>query len=113
MGLDIRLSYKKEETIYEANGRNAFAYVEKWVKGKGARFEDEFYGEDIQLTKKDIDTLIAGAISQYLEDFDSKEELIKDAIGDTHTYFYTEFLGKLLAIKGSEDYEDYYLECDW
>ena len=109
MGLDLRLSYKKEESIYEGNGRTAFAFVKNWVLSKG----EEFYGQDIQLTKEDVDILIESAIVQYLEDFDSKEELIKEAISDYHTYFYTEFLGKLLAIKGSEDYSNYYLECDW
>ncbi len=109
MGLDLRLSYKKEETIYEGNGRNAFAFVRKWVESKGK----EFYGKDIQLTKEDVDTLIEFAITQHSEDFDSKEEILKDAVSHYHTYFYTEFLGMLLAIKGSEDYSNYYLECDW
>lgn len=109
MGLDLRLSYKKEESIYEGNGRIAFAFVRNWVLSKG----EDFYGEDIQLTKEDVETLIESATAQYIEDFDSKEDLIKDAIGDDHEYFYTEFLGKLLAIKGSEDYSNYYLECDW
>ena len=109
MGLDLRLSYKKEEPIYEGNGRAAFAFVRKWVLSKG----EDFYGKDIQLTKEDVDILIDSAIVQYLEDFGTVAEVIKDAISDYHTYFYTEFLGKLLAIKGSEDYSNYYLECDW
>ena len=109
MGLDLRLSYKKEEPIYEGNGRAAFAFVRKWVLSKG----EDFYGKDIQLTKEDVDILIDFAIVQYLEDFGTVAEVIKDAISDYHTYFYTEFLGKLLAIKGSEDYSNYYLECDW
>ena len=109
MGLDLRLSYKKEEPIYEGNGRAAFAFVRKWVLSKG----EDFYGKDIQLTKEDVDILINSAIVQYLGDFGTVAEVIKDAISDYHTYFYTEFLGKLLAIKGSEDYSNYYLECDW
>ena len=109
MGLDLRLSYRKEESIYEGNGRTAFAFVRNWVLNKG----EDFYGKDIQLTKEDVETLIETAIVQYLEDFDTVAEVIKDAISDDHTYFYTEFLGKLLAIKGSEDYSNYYLECDW
>ena len=58
MGLDLRLSYRKEESIYEGNGKTAFAFVRNWVLDKGE-------------------------------------------------------VGKLLAIKGSEDYSNYYLECDW
>lgn len=111
MGLDLRLSYKTEESIYEGNGKTAFAFVRNWVLNKGEEFD--FYGKDIQLTKEDVDILINSAIAQWLGDFDTVAEVIKDAISDCHTYYYTEFLGKLLAIKGSEDYSNYYLECDW
>ncbi len=109
MGLDIRLSYKREKTLYEANGRSAFYYVRDWVESKG----EGFYGEDVQLTREDLDFLIDKAIEAYLEDYDSREDLISDAISDDPMFYYVEFLGKLLAIKGSEDYGSYYLECDW
>lgn len=109
MGLDIRLSYKKEKTLYEANGRSAFHYVREWVQSKG----DEFYGVDIQLTREDVADLICYAVQSYLEDYDSASDLISDAISGEPMFYYVEFLGKLLAIKGSEDYGNYYLECDW
>lgn len=109
MGLDIRLSYKKEKTLYEGNGRSAFSYVREWVESKGS----EFYGEDIQLTRDDVADLINGAIQNYLEDYDSTADLFSDAISDDPAFYYVGFLGKLLAIKGTEDYGSYYLECDW
>lgn len=109
MGLDLRLSYKNEKTIYKGNGRNAFSYVREWVESKG----ESFYGVDIQLTKEDLDLLIEKAIKAYIDDYDSEEELISDAISDSPYFFYVEFLGKLLAIKGSGGCENYYLECDW
>lgn len=109
MGLDLRLSYKKEKPLYEGNGRSAFYYVRDWVEGKG----EGFYGVDIQLTKEDLDLLIGKAVEAYIDDYDSEAELISDAISDSPYFFYVEFLGKLLAIKGSGDYENYYLECDW
>lgn len=109
MGLDLRLSYKKDRTLYEANGRSAFCYVREWVKSKG----DGFYGKDIQLTRDDVAILINGAVQNYLEDYDSMADLFSDAMSDNPDFYYVAFLGKLLAIKGSEDYEDYYLECDW
>lgn len=109
MGLDLRLTYKKDKVLYDGNGRSAFYYVREWVEGKG----DGFYGVDIQLTKEDVDYLIDRAIEAYLEDYDSEGDLISDAISDDPDFFYVEFLGKLLAIKGSGDCENYYLECDW
>ncbi len=109
MGLDLRLSYKKEKTLYEGNGRNAFCYVREWVEGKGK----EFYGKDIQLTRDDVADLICGAVQNYLGDYDSTADLFSDAMSDNPDFYYVRFLGLLLAIKGSEDYGDYYLECDW
>ncbi len=111
MGLDLRLSYKKEETVYEANGRSAFSYVREWVESKGGEFD--YYGEYLQLTKEDVEYLIDKAIQYYMCDYKSLSEMMKDCISDTHECYYIGFLQKLLLIKATENYGDYYLECDW
>ena len=111
MGLDLRLSYKKEEVIYEGNGRTAFSYVREWVESKGDDFE--YYGEYIQLAKEDVEYLIDKAIQHYICDYDSLSEMMKDCMSDSPEWFYISFLQKLLIIKATENYGDYYLECDW
>lgn len=114
MGLNLRLSYKQgdeAEILYEAEGRQAFAYVRQWVESKGENIE--FYGKDIRLTEQDVQELICRAVQQYLDDYDNCIDIFNDCLRTTPTWYYMEFLQRLLMIKAIDDYHDYYLECDW
>lgn len=114
MGLNLRLSYKQgndTEILYEAEGRCAFDYVRKWVESKGENLE--FYGKDIQLKEEDVKILICRAVRQYLDDYSSCNDIFTDCLRDSPTWFYIGLLQRLLMIKAIDNYNDYYLECDW
>lgn len=135
MGLDFRLRYKYHKDnraedfciIMEGQGRAAFNFLREWVG-------DERYGENILLSKEDIQELINEAIKQevgndseypvYKSSADFLDACVKNmhyidemACGDPCA-----LVSALLLILGRmqweevnlrKNYMEYYIECDW
>lgn len=111
MGLDFKLSRNKYE-LFRGNGRNEFAFVREWVQSKG----DDYYSEDILLTKEDIHWLIDKAIAQKCKNNIEKIEFynkVVDSNSSEYITFAEELVAKLMLIDSIGDYSNYYLECDW
>lgn len=111
MGLDFRLSRKGYE-LFTGNGRVEFNFLREFVKSKG----DDFYGEDILLTKEDIHTLIKLAYEQFgkgksKEEFDKK--IVDSLMMNEYMTNAEELVAKLMLIDSIGNYTDYYIECDW
>lgn len=133
MGLDFRLRYKYHKdncagdfyTIMDGQGRAAFNFLREWVG-------DERYGENILLSKEDIQELINRAIKQEVggefSDYKSDANFLDACVKNMH-YIDESVVGDpcalvsaLMLILGRMQWEEinpsknrmeYFIECDW
>ena len=113
MGLDFKLIHKTYGEIIEGNGRSEFRFVRKWVESKKTTDFDS-YGKYIQLTESDINWLINESFLEH-DGKDINSFIDSCMASDSNGYVcnHKPLIKILLRIKGSKDYENYYLECDW
>lgn len=84
MGLDIRLSVRKKglnelKTIYEGNGRTAYAFVREYVEWYGKEIANaDMYGKDIHLENAVMvnDLIVSGASQLAAEYNTSLDEML-------------------------------------
>jgi fido (protein-threonine AMPylation protein) len=84
MGLDIRLSVRKKglnefKTIYEGNGRIAYAFVREYVEWYGKEIANaDMYGKDIHLENAAMvnDLIVSGASQLATEYNTSLDEML-------------------------------------
>lgn len=119
MGLDFKVWCRKNDedaVLFSGNGRTAFRFLKKWVG-------DERYGEDIELSLDDVDTLINEALS-YAKFYFDKEGLVYRAMNDV-THDESTFIDDPLAFACrmgnvqmymkllGTNAPKYFIECDW